>query len=1553
MRKQSLLTLACAAAVLVPAIAQTVLKMPERKTASGNEVALTSQKRTAARTHAQRGAVNIADGIPAADALMRAEYEAQYGSIPERNVMRTPFGPEDDTQYTYTGFNVAAGLDANGAQTGGMVNFNLSPFACDTISSDSGVSPYSYVNGNDLYCLLPQMDASGKYNGITRTVYDANTLERKSQDALTMSHAGDMSYVPYLLSYDDQRGVTYAITMSNYSTAAGESGTYYYLNIWNPEEGKIQRLGYLGKWSNYQNDEDQMNIKGFCCGYGTLYIQYVTDKVTFAKVNPVNCEVTPLGKTDITAQYIYGQQPMIYDPNSGQLLVNHYDFTNGTQYYKVSTWATDGMLKAELVENAPTGFIFFYKRPETNFQSFSNMMEAVTDLEITPSEDLKSVSFSFTVPSKLADGSEIDFPSWVQDYQKTVRVNLTADNSYLTLEGINGNQPYGTKVTGTAKLEESWYNIEPGLHTFTLKLTSMYNEVGIPLATITMMVGPDAPAAPTNASLAINGTDAAIKWTAPKEAWHADFGTTIDPSKITYRVVRDNDGKTVAEDLTSTSCTDNIESEIFQLYTYSIYPVIDGVSGPAAKTNAVTGGQYLALPWSENFASGTCLDGWSIYYFDINNGSYNTWRWNNIYHFLTAGWGEGDDWAITPPMRLEAGKVYEFRIDQTGAGELQLFYGQGNTRDDMTNNIGVIYDTPKQESSFYYITPAETGNYNFGLWNHSLPVDDNFRNVYFTGVTEVAGPKSPAAPTELSFAGDGAQPEGTVTATMPTTTVDGSALSSLSEMKVLAADGTVLGTAPATPGEKVSVKVTLPEGTNTVRVLASDAQGDGCPAPLRLFAGEDIPGAVKNLTARWGDATNKFVLTWDAPESANGGYINTESLEYILYKLNEETYQREEIGRTTDRNVEVEILDNSAQDQYALSVSASNTKGEGEYSQVGIVLGAPYDLPFDEPFASDGIDHSPWLLMPVTSGQNWQLDGGYFNPEIQPQNEDGLQLVFVNYSTAEGAARFVSPIVDLTNAKAPVFSVWVNHAPGMNASSTLSIDASTDGSKVFTPVADPVALNGGNGWQQHFFPMASLIGKKVQFGVTGTIADTKDRIFIDNFSLYDAEGEDIALTGITTTDYCKAGQTVPVEVTVANAGGTEISDYTVMFSVNGNIVEEKAGPKLAPGEEARVKFDLTLNAADNGNTTYSAEVMSDNDTNEANNISPEVKVTLLDTNLPAPRNFESTADAQLTWEAPEIGEGRPVTLTFEDVPAFQTDNIEGWNTYDGDKHLTLTFQQYYDNYWPNAYQPMAFMTWSPLEAGCETAEIWQPYKGEKCLISWGNYGADAEGRDNTSEPEDDWFISPELLGGSEISFMTLSNDQASVDVLYSTTGRNPEDFTGKLTSVDYSSASVWSEVKATLPEDAKYVAIHITKNGFGILFDNLTYTEAATPVLQGYNVYAFGPEAETFTQDCEYRSERKIQHAVSALYDLGESAITDWRGPSKVSDIFAGAESLNVRAGKGFITVSDAEGRILTVSNLAGIKFHEAPANGEVTVTLPAGIYVVKAGDKTAKVVVK
>ena len=1547
-------TLAVAVLAAQGLYAQTKLTMPQKK-AKPDKAAVESPQKATADAAKAKAAHEFTSPWPvysAQDKAVFGQYVSEEGKKPQTvppAPQRSPYGPEDDTEYTYIGFNQAAGLADDGTtQTGGMVTFNIDPFACDTVSSDAGVSPYSYMAKGKLYSFLPNMDmATGLYTSLTRTVYDGNTMQRLDQRTVTAP--GEKSRMPYLIAYDDNRDVVYAISMGESMNDPDEEA--YYLNILDTATVSLQRIGYLGGYKS-SRAKGNFSPKAFTAAGGVLRVQNSDDSLYICEINPQTCEIKTVGRTTMPTEYVYGLQPMFYDVNQGSLIVNHYDFTNGTQYYKVAPYlaygATDNILKTELIENAPTGFTWFAKRPEAENNFFVYTWADINDLSITVPEGSTTATVSFTVPTTDVDGNTFELPSWASP---NVRCYVYVDNTQVTVNDLPSTITYGDKIT---------FNLEltGGMHVVTVQLYPLYNELSQVRAGQTVVCGYDAPAMVGDPTLTVDGQKATITWTAPTEGRYADFGSTFDPQDITYTVVRDVDGKTVAEGITETTAEDVLESEEIQTYSYTIYATSHGSTSVGAKTNAVSAGQYLPLPYENEFGEENCLDGWTIINAD-NNGTARTWSWNYYYFYVTSSWDGGDDWLITPPFSLTNDKVYALQYDLNGYGDLRTTVGRGNTVEAQDNVLdeAVKYTTDGWTTREFYFRPSENGNYNFALHDYSVGTGTGWQVDNFS-VKEIADASAPDRVRQLTVTPDANGALGaTVTFTLPTANIDGTSVGTISKAVVYDFDGNELGSATnLTAGAEASVKVTAVHGWNDFKIVAVNENGEGWPVVARKFIGADTPETVQNLKIKWGSDRTKAVLSWDATaKGKNDGYVDPAQVTYTIYKYDASQYPAyTALGEVkAESSVEVEILDAAeTQDQYVFGITAKNTEGESDYTRSSIVLGVPYELPVNEPFSADGIDYSPWILVAGKNGQTWTLDQGYYNDKIQPQNEDGLQLLFLNTGVEDGSGTFLSPIIDFTDAELPMMKIWLNHFDAIPEEAYVTVSASVDGTNDYVAVGDTVRLTGNNGWTEHVFNLSSLKGKKAQVALTAYVPDGATRVFADNWSIADAYGNDLALAAISRPYMPVVGDTANIAVTVTNRGAKTADEYSVLFNLNGETIYEATGRQaLETGRQAVFNFTLPITAGME-EYRYSAQVMYDGDEDESNNESDEITLEPEQVDLPAPADLALTGDNLLTWTAPEAMDGREVTLDFEDMPAFMLDDMNGWTTYDGDGNLTMTFIQYYSNYWPYANQPYAWMTWSAREAGCPTAAMWTPYEGEKCLIHFGNYGADAEGRPSTT-PDDDWFISPEVKGGTDFSFMTLSNDITStIEVLASSTDRNPESFTEKVTTVTYSTAGNWQEVKTTLPADAKYVAIHTVYDGFGIMIDNIAYTEAQAPVLKGYNVYCDG-EGVSLVLTPEAKAQADGTYAVSAIYNLGESALSN---TVAVTTGIAGVTTdggVTVKGGDGCITITGADGQTVTVYSAGGAKMAGRTAQATATIDVPAGLYIVKAGGKTQKVLVK
>lgn len=1539
MRKTILTSALLATGLALPVIGQTVLRMPEKKQ-SGPEAG------TEKVVSASSGFMNDPT-LSIADRNAISAYVKKHGTLPEfGRPVKSPDAPEDETLYKYTGFNIAAGI-RDDQQVPGWVNFNLEPFACDTVSSSAGASQMSYVKGNDLHAI--QFVRNGnEFTSLQETVYDANTLEFKDIKTYDMPKS-IQSYVPAYMVYMPETNEVYAVSFG-YDPEYG-AGEHYFLNILDRENGRLRRLSHLGTYNtDFSNSPESLTIKGLTTSFGVLYA-YVSkgNEQYLARIDLKTASLVYVGKLPFTE--VYGPQPMVGDPG-GSLILNHFDLYTGTTYYKVNTWAMDGEVAVTKIEDAPTGYTWFYQRPETLNPplSYSLNMADITDLDVTTVSD-NEIKLSFTVPTEYADGTAIDtdrFPNWAG---KNISVYAYIDNIYITLSGLPSAITFGDKIEATYDLSSGFETIPQGIHTLKVQLNPMYNEIGPLEAFSTTMMGYDSPGVVGDPKLSVDGQTATVSWTTPTESRFADFGTTVDLDNVKYTVVRDFDGKIVADGISETMCSDTFEDDVLRSYSYTIWASVDGRKGQGRTTPKVSGGKYVNLPYENAFDAETSFDGWTVINAN-NDGSARTWSYNTYWGYLSTKFGTNDDWAFTPQFRVEKGKVYEMRFKMMGDGILNIGHGSA-PEIAAQENLATYKEIVNQldERLVYFQASADGAEYisfhDYSTGEGSWAIDD-------IRISEVscAGMPSKVTDAEIVPAANGME-SATISAVMPVTNNDGTNLAALTAFKVCLPDGTEVASAEATPGEKAEVNVECRHGWNLFKLVAVSEAGEGYPVAVRKFIGSDIAKAPVNLKAVWGTKDSEVKLTWDVvSEGVNGGYVDADNTTYNIYEYNPAQSNRSLIGNIAENNVDIDILDVDKLDQYAISVTAVTAEGESDFSNVGIVLGKPLDYPFKEGFAVQGITTSPWIVMPKGEGNHsWSVDPEVYNDKIKAQNGDGLQLVFNNYNAGKAEGLFIAPPVMFSGAQNPIATVWAHHTEGLGDDAYIQFVAQTDGSNDFEPVSEPLYLTGSNGWQQHVCDLSMLKGVKGRMAVLASSGCSRDRVFIDNWEMREATGNDLVITGISGTRYEKVGQTLHVNVTVANFGAKTADSFTVLFNVNDETVAEKeVSAPLASGKETTVTFDLPLTAGNNGVAQYYAELLYDGDDNEDNNVSAVQTVNVIQQDLPAPSNLQIGESHDMTWSAPVVPENREVVLDFEDVPAFTTDNIEGWTTVDRDGNLTTSFIQYYDNLWPYTNLPLAWMVWSVKEAGCPDAQIWQPYAGEKCLIAWGNYGADAEGRINT-KADDDWFISPEIAGGSEISFQALGNDPScELEVLVSTTGRDPESFTTAVATTGFSTQGVWKEVRATLPSDAKYVAIHVKNNGFGIMIDDVAYTLAEKPVLKGYNVYC-GASLENYVEQTTWKALADGLYGVSALYDLGESAVCERKSTSDVKAI--GADGIIVESGEGYIRILGADGRHVNVSSINGYNIYSGVGKEAMTLDVQPGVYVVKVADSTAKVMVR
>lgn len=266
---------------------------------------------------------------------------------------------------------------------------------------------------------------------------------------------------------------------------------------------------------------------------------------------------------------------------------------------------------------------------------------------------------------------------------------------------------------------------------------------------------------------------------------------------------------------------------------------------------------------------------------------------------------------------------------------------------------------------------------------------------------------------------------------------------------------------------------------------------------------------------------------------------------------------------------------------------------------------------------------------------------------------------------------------------------------------------------------------------------------------------------------------------------------------------------------------------------------------------------------------------------------------------------------------------------------------------------MAYMVMDASHQGLD--ESFAAHSGTKYLANMYN---DIKGR------VDDWAISPELTGENQaVTFWAKSYGseiKERMEIYYSTGSLNPADFV----NLDLTTTvpNEWAQYTVVLPAGAKYFAIrNYTFGGYFLMLDDFKF-KAADPAanlsLQGFNVYHNGVKAnEELHGECEFVHVPAVhgvqKYVVTAVYDKGESrpcqeAVIQFSG---VAD--GTVATVKVTGLDGEICITGANGIQTVITAMDGKTMYSGIGNDKFGVSVPTGVYVVKVGTKSAKIIVR
>ncbi len=1071
-------------------------------------------------------------------------------------------------------------------------------------------------------------------------------------------------------------------------------------------------------------------------------------------------------------------------------------------------------------------------------------------------------------------------------------------------------------------------------------------------ASKSIYAGNDTPLPVTNLEVTINNAGQAnLSWTAPTGGENNGY---IDFSSLTYTIKRL--GETIASGVTETSYIDQLTGEIAQ-YEWAVYAVFNDKVSQATLTGKMLYGDALPLPYEHAFNNAQCLNLYTI----VNaNGDNRTWGYDDSRDVLLYPYSSSenaDDYAITPPLQISNEKTilvevnaYSYMLKYPESLEITL----GTSTDPATHTVIIPatqlnWESPQTLRT--YVTIDEPGNYHIGI--HAV----SKYNMYFLLVTDIKVSEGPSLNTPkavqdvIATPGANGALSTTITFKAPTETFDGNALTESITITAYR-DNEIIGTTTCNPGEEGTIiDNNAINGFNKYVLVTSNSAGDGESYEITCRCGVDTPSSVNNIKFTTAEDNFTTVISWDAPtEGVEGGYIDPSNLTYTIYVPTADGYDVEAIDETTELSYEFTATNNTLQG-YTFYISAKNDIGESDLNGGSVVLGKPYVIPFVEAIEGTTLITSPWFTSSdsQTSYATWELGAtmeNYNLPEIVVAPDGGMVICYDFFEFSDGGCSLQVPKISPIGAESPTLYFSMYHYTTASDINELAISITTDDAtyeEIFVKKVNDAATNGWVEYQVDLdeYKDASWIGLMLNARISAN-----GFVFLDYLSVENTLENDIMIESIEAPSSATIGEKVEIIANVLNKGSKPAS-YDITFFIDDKEIKTMTETELESNGNMSYTATFTPVTEDLGKSIIKVAVAMTGTTDEVeNNNEATTNITITQPYLRVVTDLEGTVNENivtLTWS--EITTvPNPTVDDMESYESFIIDNIGEYTVVDGDNAETYGIEGTYE--YPFLYEPKAWQVWAPAEFDI-TAEAWAPYEGDKCLIAFST----ATGAAN------DWLISPEVMGGTELSFWasipTKQYGAEKFEVLYSSTDTEIESFT--LISQEAKATEGWEQYKYTLPEDAKYFAIrYISTDIFALLIDDLAYVDSSAEIsnltILGYNVYCNGQKVNNdivteTTYNYEFDADQTtLSFNVTVVYSEGVSTFsntvtitTDNVGIDDINSL-----GINIYGQNNYIKIENVAGRMVNVYTIDGKVVYKAQAvDSNILIPANLGVYIV------------
>lgn len=1160
---------------------------------------------------------------------------------------------------------------------------------------------------------------------------------------------------------------------------------------------------------------------------------------------------------------------------------------------------------------------------------------AATDFAVDFQNGSLSGTAFFKTPATLFDGSAA-----TGDVNYTVYAN--------DAEIATGTAAYGSDVTANIAVEVA------GIYNFKVVLS---NEVGNSPKTQlkNVYVGNDTPEA-TSATLKYEDGKMMLSWLPVTTSVNGGY---IDVDAITYTVTRYPGDEVVAEGLTGTTFEEVMpEPEALTQYYYGVQVFCGDARSAFALSNVVTLGSILP-PYASDFA-GEGLDGWTI--LDVN-GDDKTWTvYNGSVRVQYNSSMAMNDWLITPPLKLEAGKLYKIgaKVGANSASypeRIEVKWGKGATEADMTNTLV----EPTVLTNSYSTAPLEIGG---GI----IPEEDGIYYIGFHGISDadqyylyvgdvtVSGATSPFAPEAaegLTVEAWGSNNGVAVTFTTPTKAINGSDLTGTVNATVYRDNEVVKTYSNLALGQQVvCIDENLEDGEYTYSVVCSNDEGASDVVAASIYVGINYPSDLVGPKVVETSNPGEVTISWNAVTTdINGNYLDPSNVKYGVYSL--EGNSRVLLAEVEGTSYTYQAVPAGEQDfvQFAVFPVSSRGEGVGDMTDM-IAAGTPYtsfSMTNEEDLNNYILGYGTYNGGSVGVANDTSIEG------ITSVDGDNFYL-YTSSQSLDGGAQFFTGKISLVMDN-PCFEFYTYNIVGADPNEII-VSVREPGAAEWTQLKTFVVNDlGGEGWNKGVVDLTAYANKTVQIAFA-TYVKNYVYTMLDGIKVASLLDYDLALNNIAAPARVNAGADYTVDVEVINEGGKQVSNYSVELYADGELADTKAGDAISASQIVKFQFERSFSAIATEAVKYTAKVVFADDENLENNASDEVVVTPIVSKYPTVTDLKGEADAngvKLTWSEPNLenASADPITEDFENADSWT--NLYGdWTFVDLDQSAVGGFQGTDVPGITPGETLGSFWIWDQAQLGNDT---FKAHSGTKYLFALFRYD------DGQS---DEWAISPLLNGKDQtVSFWARSYSAdypEKIEVYASEGSTDPKDFVFA-SSVDVVPAD-WTEYSVDIPAGYTRFAIRSCATGsFMLMVDDVTFVPAdavADLSIVGYNIYRDGvkineaPVAETEFVDSNVKAGDKYTYVVTAVYNKGESAGSN---AVEVTATVSGVEGINagvkVSAKDQNIVIAGAEGQKVAVYSADGKVVFAGVAEAKTVVPATKGIYVVMVNKTATKLIVK